>query len=102
MPKTNPITHNGQTYWPDANGWYDIECSPKDGHFLAYDAEWDMDERHLGMQVCYWSRSDALCAAITSTFLQDDEEEDMPDGPFNPTHWQPLPKPPVASQQGGE
>ena len=25
------IHHNGKDYYPNENGWYDIECAPKDG-----------------------------------------------------------------------
>ena len=28
------INHNGKTYYPDANGWYPIECLPAN-HFHA-------------------------------------------------------------------
>ena len=30
-----PIPHNGKLYYPDANGWYDMECCP-DNKCLLY------------------------------------------------------------------
>jgi len=74
-----PIHHEGKEYWPDVNGWYDIESAPRDGtDILVYDG--------YNQWVVYWDRSDWFVCYEES--LREGSED-------SPTHWQPLPEEPV-------
>lgn len=64
---------------PDANGWMPIETAPKDGtDFLALCS---YQRKHHQMVGCF---------APKGTFVSWPGRWD-----YRPTHWQPLPKPPV-------
>jgi len=82
---------------PDANGWYEIETAPKDGcTFLSFDPQ-------HGYLFARWTYSDDW----PPSELEEGEEweelvlwstdgtEHVAGGTANPTHWQPLPEPPV-------
>ncbi len=74
---------------PDANGWMPIESAPKDGtRILIGDfKEADPDEHDYGI------------AEFVQTKWQGIGQPDWYwslNGTFAPTHWQPLPLPPVS------
>jgi hypothetical protein len=79
-----------------ADDWQPIATAPKDANFLAYDPNWhDESFGEEGIMALQMSRDGSLITAINRKFI--DDEDYFPDGPFEPTHWKPLPTPP-----GGE
>lgn len=98
LRKGKPITHNGKEYWPDANGWYDMECAPKDGtHILVfvssmYGGAWQA--------VAYWASindSDLTLKEFASPLGDGKGRVDSCTSKI--TCWQPLPAGPV--MEGG-
>ena len=91
------INHNGKEYQPDANGWYPIECAPKDGTVInlfynnvVYAGLWQLaTENPMDGETWPWL---VLDSEITHNAL--DRKA--------PTHWQPLPKPPVTQETPDE
>ena len=39
LRKGKPIPHNGKEYWPDAHGWYEMECVDKKKWVLLFNGE---------------------------------------------------------------
>jgi len=112
---------------PDANGWYEIETAPKDEPILGWcDHEadpWKAGETADGRSILtlYAAHAEGLGHAPTGLHIIewgggfDDSTWEypgasLPDWWFvvgsefeiaaNPTHWQPLPEPPVERSQG--
>lgn len=71
--------------------WRDIETAPKDGNALLYGVQLDhhADQVHYQGPLIftgYWDAIDEAWCATGSTW----------EGPFfEPSHWMPLPEPPV-------
>lgn len=75
------------------SGWQPIETAPRDGTDIilgyershAEEGRWmaDASRNHWGETGWFATSDDALC-----------------DHPSKPTHWQPLPPPPIAAAQG--
>jgi len=88
-----PIRHNGKDYWPDANGWYDIECVTEQEYvsYLVYvprGAKYDYD---CMVQVSNFEGRmypDAMQSAV-----------DWSDQVVGATHWKPLPEPPESEEK---
>jgi hypothetical protein len=74
-----PIEHNGKTYYPDKNGWYDIECC------------------HLNKPVLVSNGSETEVCSYNGEYFQGTYYDGY-DFEYvhwsKPTHWQPLPEPP--------
>lgn len=81
------IEHNGKTYYPDANGWYPIECAPMDWTVvILYDPKYiGFLQKEAKPHTGYY-QSNIKTARWETTGMHI---------PLTPTHWQPLPKPPV-------
>lgn len=80
---------------PDANGWRsDMENAPRDGiDVLLYAASGCFN----GVRIGFWN--DALSCwqvAVDDDCFESDEEFDDE----RPSHWQPLPAPPVSEGRG--
>lgn len=86
---------------PDENGWMPIETAPRDGT-----AVWIAHPEGVGIGYCepanmLWSFEDRWCVKAFVRPYDREEGETRPDdiaGTYwrvDPTHWQPLPKPPV-------
>lgn len=103
--QAKPIPHNGKEYWPDANGWYEMECAPKDGDDLLL-----FDKKHGRLKGQWVSFNECLEIgplentddALTEGWYQVIEGIAHYDKYYlacNPTGWQPLPAGPV--MEGG-
>jgi hypothetical protein len=77
---------------PDANGWMTIETAPKDGRSVLIaeniGTRWCVAEGHYVRK--YRQRKGTWYGVR-------DYGDDEFSQPYKPTHWQPLPKPPVAA-----
>lgn len=89
---------------PDANGWLPIESAPRDGAAIILYAS-------HGVSVGWWEESEPTYKwrfiddfDLTPTGCCNDESDDRV--PCNgmhadtPTHWQPLPSPPIPTDAG--
>lgn len=73
---------------PDAYGWLPIESAPKDANGTVLIAQkfgqrWTVSEAHYVARKRAW-------------FSFGDYGDDEFSQPYRPTHWQPLPNPPVS------
>lgn len=98
------INHNGKTYYPDDNGWYPIECAPKDGTecLLVEPPSFYSPDYSI---VIGWYGEDYNDTEGISEWLYgtgDDYSIGHYYNPIRPTHWQPLPKPPVTQEVPNE
>lgn len=76
---------------PDANGWMPIETAPKNGRWIL---GWGK-RQNVADTIRVW-RWDADAGEMeTDVFGLWVDAADMNDYDDQPTHWQPLPKPPV-------
>lgn len=83
------INHNGKEYHPDANGWYPIDC------VSAVGDNWVILYQDNGIWVnkiscCQWGMDD--------WWIVNDNKHFPPLRGAEPTHWRPLPKPPVTQE----
>lgn len=75
--------------------WQPIKTAPKDGtHILAY-------RLPIGIRVTNMTNPPTVVHWFDDGFYTSVNEL-APEHPFNPTHWMPLPSPPVASHDGGQ
>lgn len=74
---------------PDANGWMPIESAPKDGSEILVCVTYNLSsDEWETMTWVDWEAPPHIWPVYRSRI----------DIPFPPTHWQPLPKPPVETQ----
>ena len=79
--ESKPVIHNGIEYYPDENGWYDIECvgTDKSALFGYYeDGLFAVHAGYINDEGDILGREDGVFYPLIETF----------------THWQPCPKPP--------
>lgn len=85
-----------------SQGWRDIESAPRDGTVIDL---WANGVRYCD---CFWHPDDARVGQNYIVGAGDGELDwyTYQDGGYwlgvNPTHWQPLPAPPVAAAEGDE
>lgn len=80
----NRSDNYNETDWVTVNEWQDISTAPKDGtHILVW-----MSEKNLGSHI--QTMRTGKVPLIGSIFAWD--------AAGKPTHWQPLPKPPVSEE----
>jgi hypothetical protein len=82
---------------PDANGWMLIESAPKDGSKILV---WNVD---YGSHLTFWDWWPKGWHGRHTDYTHDDSDSaDQDPGAitldFDPTHWQPLPDPPIADE----
>ena len=76
---------------PTPNNWRPIETAPKDGtQILGFD-EWE------GINVCYWIDCSEVWEQRDTKYgwARYYDSTEMSYVTFEPTHWQPLPEPPL-------
>lgn len=76
---------------PDANGWLPIEIAPKNGTMILIyspDRCGNCPKESVGIGAAYWHRQEFWCNGrlANGSYTWAHHE---------PTHWRPLPKPPV-------
>lgn len=94
----------------DENGWLPIETAPKDGTLIDVWCPWDGNERGgIRLTDVSWHAADEWTPHTGWSRITDDGDMDMVEipptcrfglPPWNPSHWQPLPNPPVLKEQG--
>lgn len=76
--------------------WQDIATAPKDGRMiLVYPSSTWTDDTELDYEVTYW---DDQASYVGGTFVGAWHQFRHPDDYTGPTHWRPLPSPPVPSE----
>jgi hypothetical protein len=70
----------------DANGWLTIETAPKDGTWFLGWRQRQFEEDCVSVWSWY------AYSPVSGLWIDADDQNDADD---QPTHWQPLPKPPV-------
>jgi len=75
-----------QLTMPAANGWLTIETAPKDGTWFLGWRQRQFEEDCVSVWSWY------AYSPVSGLWIDADDQNDADD---QPTHWQPLPKPPV-------
>lgn len=76
--------------------WQDIATAPKDGRMiLVYPSSTWTDDTELDYEVTYW---DDQASYVGGQFVGAWHQFRHPDDYTGPTHWRPLPSPPVPSE----